>query len=135
MTGRRRASRRAFTLLESVIALAMLAMALGAFLQVRSQVIASRIGLGAELRRERNADAIFEMVINRLAEAPTADDESALPIWTGEYLGRPYTVRRTTEAHDNPARAAVAYNAAAVISVARYDIEYDGRTTSFVWYR
>ncbi len=135
MSARRGAQRRAaFTLLEAVIALAILSAVMIAVLQVRAQSIVARTQLAGRLAAERNADTLFQMVLAGAIEPPTTDPDSPVVTWAGDYLGAPYEIRRSPSIRANPSREAVPYEVAPVVLVYEYEITYEGRTTTFTWH-
>lgn len=100
------ASRSAFTLLESIIALAMIGAVAGACLQVRAQSLAGRQRLTVRQNTDRGIETIL-----RLAQAGLLDggriekDESERMIrvnWIGDHLGEPFTCQRERVTMTNP---------------------------------
>lgn len=128
-----RALHRAFTLLEAIVALVILAAACIACLQIRTQSFAARDRLARQQRIDRANDAVFQMLVNGLLPRPEKDRDSGLPVWKGEHLGKAYTITRQRTSVANPVAGQVAYAVAPEVSVWRYTLAYEGRTANFYW--
>lgn len=123
---------RGFSLLEAVLALAIIAAALIAVLQVRTQMIR-----GAQQARDRQAverddEAVFQMLIAGLLPAPTSAD--GVVTWQGEFLDRPYIIQRTIERIPNPNVDELDHPVRPTLSLITYTLTIDERTTVFPWY-
>lgn len=127
--------RRAFTLLESLLALIILASIIAACLQLRSH--SNLVAAKAEQRTlaANRTEALFQCVINGLLGAPETTEESAETVWRGTQGGVPYTVVRTFAAQPNPARGQVAYPVAESIALFRYRVTLGQTTSEFLWHR
>ncbi|MBL0928100.1 MAG: hypothetical protein IBJ11_10700, partial [Phycisphaerales bacterium] len=100
------AHRPAFTLLEAVIALAILATVAVVTLEIRARTINSAAGLAEKLRDDRDAEALFTMLLHGALPLPVVDERNPSPVWSGTHRGRPYTIRRAAVTLPNPAIAA-----------------------------
>jgi len=102
--------RRAFTLIEAIIAITMIALVAGACLQLRAESLArvrSLAGTGAE---DLAADQILRLAAaDRLGPGRRLepDDPQSPRVWTGEHAGRRYTLRKEAVVVPNPLRSAV----------------------------
>lgn len=126
---------RGFTLLEALIALAMLAAVFSVCAGLRTQAMAADRRAAAILEAERDADALFQMVINRalLAPEPLSNGEKA--VWVGTHLGEPYTIERTIAVMENPLLGVGPHETAPEIGLFEYAITYKGHTTKAIWHR
>jgi prepilin-type N-terminal cleavage/methylation domain-containing protein len=127
--------RRAFTLLEAVIALAILASAIMACLQVRAQMVAGAQRQREVQRADRAEEALFQMLVNNALPPARRDAERGTFVWEGEYLGRPYRIERFPMAVRNPALGKVSYPVSAQVTVFRYAMTYADRESEIVWHR
>lgn len=134
-SGNKRATRPGFTILEAIIALAMLAAVFGVCLGLRAQSLAADRRAAAILEAERDIDALFQMAINRTLLDFEPESESGKIIWVGTHLDRPYRIERTVLIQDNPLFGKVPHDAAPQIGVFEYTIEYNGQTTKAMWHR
>lgn len=121
-----------FSLLEAVLALAIIAAALIAVLQVRTQMIR-----GAQQARDRQAverddEAVFQMLVAGLLPPPTSED--GIITWQGEFLDRPYIIQRTVERIPNPNVDELGHPVRPFIPLVVYTLIIDERTTVFPWY-
>ncbi len=130
-----RVAPRAFTLLESVLALAILAMVMVVCLQLRAQMgeVGRRVRVTAA--RDNAAEALFQSLVNGLLGEPRADSESGLLFWEGEQNGVPYKVVRKFDRRPNPVAGKVAFDAAAQVGVFRYEVTLGSIRTEFTWHR
>lgn len=126
---------RAFTLLEAIVALAILAAACIACLQIRTQSITSHARVARQQQIDRATDAVFQMLVNGLLAKPEKDRETGRPLWKGEHLGKPFTITRERVSVANPVAGQVGYAVAPQVSVWRYSLAYDSRVSTFYWNR
>ena len=126
---------RGFTLLEAVLALAILAGAMVACLQVRAQMLLGAERLREVQRADRAEEALFQMLVNQTLESPRVDEEHGILVWEGEYLGRAYRIERLVMSVANPMRGTVSYEVAREVRVYRYVMTYAGRESEIVWHR
>lgn len=124
-----------FTLLEAIVALVILASACIVCMQIRAQSISSHERLARQQRVDRATDAVFQMMINGLLPRPEKDAKSGRPVWRGEHLGKPFEVTRDRVIVANPVAGQVAYQVSPEVSVWKYAIAYEGRTSHFYWNR
>lgn len=132
---RRRPVRRGFTLIEAIVSLVILAAACIACMQIRGQSLASRTRMAHQQQIDRATDAVFQMLVSGLLPKPTRDQETGKPVWKGEHLGKPFTITREKAVVANPVVGQVAYAVAPEVSVWRYTLSYEGRTSTFYWNR
>lgn len=124
--------RRAFTLIEAILALVILAGAIMACLQMRAQML-SGTRRQREIQRDDRADeALFQMLINNVLPEPEIRSGEA-PTWRGDYLGRPYVIQKFPMVVPNPIAGTVAYPVATEVTVFRYEVTYAGRTSEVIW--
>lgn len=127
--------RRGFTLLEAVLALAILAGAIMACLQVRAQIMEGTKRQRDVQRADRADEALFEMLVNNTLPEAHLDQKRGILVWDGQYLGRPYHIERTPISVDNPMIGKVAYPVQPKVTVFRYAMRYAGRDSEIVWNR
>lgn len=126
-------ARRGFTLLEAILALGILAAATIVALEIRATMIRSDAQLRAAQREDRDHQALFEMLVSGMLEDPRIDEKLGY-IWQGEFLDKDYRITRTVKAVENPMRGKVTYETAPLVGIAVYTIEYDERSSEFIWY-
>ncbi|MCA9292645.1 MAG: hypothetical protein KDA20_02390 [Phycisphaerales bacterium] len=126
----------AFTLLEAVIALALMTMILVASLELRVQAMRTGAQVGEACRAARPLDALHTMLINRALPDPIADPETGQPVWSGDFNGQQYVITRVREQVDNPiSQVTGEANAPAMVSVWRYTMTIGDEKATFLWYR
>lgn len=135
MRGNRRRIALGFTLLEAVIALTLLSSACVTCLTLRSQSIANRERIARQQQLDRDADAVFQMFVGGLLPAPERDPKTGAMSWKGEHLGREYTLTRQLVSMSNPLSGKLAYETLPSVTVWRYEITINKRTTHFYWHR
>jgi prepilin-type N-terminal cleavage/methylation domain-containing protein len=97
--------RPAFTLLESLVALTVLALVAGACLELRAGAVAHTSRLAGRQEDQRRARAVFDLALAGHLGAPTRtsdEDPDAPVVWTGEYDGARYRLLRETVVVPNP---------------------------------
>ena len=122
------------TLLEAVIALAILGLVAGAVLEARAMA-AREARASSEMQRSvREIESIFRMLTTRtLGRAERVGGGAS--VWTGEHLGEPYEVLRREVVVENPARRAVDVPIASELELFEYTISYGGAREVFLWHR
>ena len=118
-----------------MLALAILASAIIACLQVRAQMMAGTQRLREVQRSDRAEEALFQMLVNNTLPEAHVDKERSILVWEGDYLGRPYRIERFPMSVSNPVRGRVPYAVAERVSVFRYVMKYAGRESEIVWHR
>lgn len=126
--------RRGFTLLEAILALAILGAAAAACLQLRAQLTLAGAKLQKRAAIDNAADTLFHEVINGLLPDGRADGAGVV-VWTGVHLGAPYRVERRRETVPNPVTGVVAYPVARSLDMYRYEITIGGETGHFLWHK
>lgn len=129
---------RAFTLLEAVLAMAILAGVAVVCVGLRAQSLASGSKLEARLSDERETQAIFEMATSGLLPPAELSGDGVVRRWAGEHMGTPYTLKATRESVRNPMEGAHGADAAGLsgrIVMWRYVLTIRGRETEFWWHR
>lgn len=127
---------RAFTLLEAVLAVAILAAVLVVCLGMRAQHMSSMRRVAEFHRAQRDAEAVFEMATANLLPAPKVEEESLVRTWTGDYLGEAYVLTARPIAQPNPVVLTDrTVKLAPVLYLWKYELAYRGRTTEFLWNR
>lgn len=131
--------RRGFTLLEAVLALAILSGATMAMLGIRAQSMIASEKMGEIQRAERDAQAVFDlMVAGMLGKPESVDTAAGETRWRG-VLGieteREYTVRRLPEVRENPARERFGDSVPREVALWRYEIAVGGKEMVFLWHR
>lgn len=126
---------RGLTLLEAVIALAILAMVAGAVLEMRAAALRESARIADMQRGTREVASIFRMITTNTLGQPTLDTRSSLPVWQGQHLGEPFRVERRAIRVPNPARTVVDAPLAAEVRVFQYTITYGPTEEVFLWHR
>lgn len=127
---------RGFTLLEAVLALAMLSGVLSVCLTLRAQSMSHAQRLERRHSADLGAQAIFDLAAAGLLGPPTVDEETGARTWRGEHLGRPYVVHAQRRVRANPLAATAALGTvASSVRVWIYRVDYAERPTEFLWYR
>lgn len=128
-------STRGFTLLEGVLALAILVAVIVVCLQLRAQVgmVGRRVQKAAA--RDNATEALFQSLVNGLLPRPTADPESGAFIWEGEQNAIPFRIVRTPTNVPNPLIGQVTFDVAATIAAYKYDVTLGTTKSEFVWHR
>lgn len=128
-------SARAFTLLEAVLALAILAAVVAACMQIRGQMLDVSARASRQQRADRSADALFQCVVSGLLGQPTSDAQSGIWTWEGKQDGVAYRIERTGAVTDNPAAGRIDYKVAPRIQLYRYTITLGSTKTEFLWHK
>lgn len=127
--------RRAFTLLEAVLALAILSAVLVSTLGLRARAAAATARLDQARMVTQAADEIFEMAVEGLLPTPEIEREARTRSWRGTHLGREYVLRAVPlergSALPEDQRAGLSDR----IIIYRYTLEYAGTETTFDWHR
>jgi len=134
---RKRVRRTGFTLLEAVIALAILASFTVVCLQLRAQGLAARARIDAALRHERVMQSLLQEAMAGLLpgrEVEFDDQGEVVRItWSGDRFGQPYRcVRERVEARvDLPADDQAEQRPASTV---RYTVRYAGEEADMEWF-
>lgn len=130
---------RGFTLLEAVLALAILSAAMIVCLEMRAQSMAMGARMAERHATFRDEQAIFEMVTaGLLEELPGVRGQGASRSWQGEHLGRPFRLTARAVTVENPAASLLIGEERRLsdrIVMWRYELEYRGRVSEFMWHR
>lgn len=132
---RRTSPQRGFTLLEAVLALAILSMVLVVCLSVRAQGIAQRARLAEGLHEADQAQQVFDMLQAGLLPPPQIDPESRSRRWQGVHMGRVYSVTAVRELVPNPLSGQGAQPRPATVGVWRYEVTVGGQVRVFLGHR
>lgn len=139
VTAQRPIRRAAFTLLEAVLALAILSSVLVVCLTVRAQSIAQRARLSERLDGAQDCEAVFESIIGGVLPATRSDPETGARVWEGERSGRPYSVVATREVRPSPIVGTEQDERAAFVTVWRYTVTVGANESAtkrdFLWHR
>jgi prepilin-type N-terminal cleavage/methylation domain-containing protein len=127
--------RSAFTLVESLAALVILAAAAVACLRIGTDAARSRVEIDRALRADREAEALFDMMLTGTMAPPALDPGLGRYVWEGELNGEPYRITREPETIPNPLLGRVGHAVEPTVGVYRYRVERRGRTSEFVFRR
>lgn len=127
--------RRAFTLLEAVLALAILTAVIVVCLQLRAQV--GMVGRQVERisARDNASEALFQSLVNGLLGPATESRENGVLVWEGVQNGAKYKVMREPSRVPNPVVGQVAFDVPATLNVYRYEITLGTAKSEFIWHR
>ncbi|MEM8834390.1 MAG: type II secretion system protein [Planctomycetota bacterium] len=121
---------RAFTLLESLLALGIVSSVLIVTLALRTQSMQQGDRLASMLAIEREADALTTMAMEGMLGNP--DIEAGSAVWTGVHLERPYRVVARPVVMRNPVAGASNMPLAETVTVVEFTVEYRGRSLDFL---
>ncbi len=124
---------RAFTLLEALAALVILTAAAVACLRIGADAAHARLRIDEALRTDREADALFDMVLTGTMGEPRFDEDGGRYVWEGELDGEPFRITRRRETMPNPLVGQVAHAVERVVTVYRYRVEIGERASEFVY--
>lgn len=129
-------TRSAFTLLESIIALAMIGAVAGACLQVRAQSMAGRQRLTVRQTTDRGIDTILRLAQSGLLEdgqsEKNEEGQTTRITWTGERLGEPFTCERVRTQLANPIDSAGDETIPPTVIMWRWTVEYRNETAQML---
>ncbi len=130
-----RYGRRGFTLIEAVIALAIVATLFGVCLQIRTQLLRATSDAVDAQQVERLHASLFEHVDARLVAAPEARPEQGALVYTGTHHGHEYRVVVRSVTVSNPVAEQLAYEARSELLMLEYTVEIAGTERVFLWHR
>ncbi len=123
---------RAFTLLESIIALALIGAVAGACLQVRAQSLAARQRLTIKQQADRGLETILRLAQAGLLEDGVAErddsDKLSRMTWIGEHEGAPFVCERERITTNNPIDTSGVEDVPQTVTLWRWTVEYRGET-------
>ncbi|MCA8962864.1 MAG: hypothetical protein KDC38_20210, partial [Planctomycetes bacterium] len=123
---RRAPIRSGMTLLEAVLALAILSSVLIVCLELRARMIRHTDALQRSQMVERETQNLFLMASTRSLPDPRVDKENERYIWEGEHLGSPYTITAKIEQLPAPTTTDQPDAEARTVTMWRYDLSYMG---------
>lgn len=130
---------RAFTLLEAVLAMAILAGAVMATLGIRARAMVAAQEMEAVQRDERDAQAVFDLLVaGLLGEPARVDRETGRAEWAGTLSAssdRVYTVVREPMLVANPLQQPDGAEEPGQVSVWQYTVRVGRSEAGFVWHR
>lgn len=98
----RRDRRRGFTLLEAILALAILAAVMVVCLAMRAQALASSARIAASQWAQRGTQELYESLVAGILPDPEIDNDTGVRTWRGEHLGRPFIMTARPATVPNP---------------------------------
>ncbi len=125
-------TRRAFTLLEAVLALAILSSALIVALQIRSSALAQTLDLETRLRVNHDLRAIAMLRESGALGFPEVDEQSAARTWRGEHNGEPFTIKATPMLVPSPIPRTPESELAESVPMLRFEITYMDQRSEFL---
>lgn len=127
---------RAFTLLEAVLALAIIASVIVVCLGMRAQALAASQRIAADQQSDRVVQEVYESLVAGLLKDPEIDPDTGMRTWTGERLGEEFTLTATLTTAPNPIVGLIEDKEMGDrVRVWRYQLQCAGRTTEFYWRR
>lgn len=130
-----RRARRGFTLLEAVLAMAILSSVLVVALGVRAQSMSLATRLDADRRALIGQEELFAMVLEGLLPLSQNDARSRTRTWSGEHMGLPYLIVATPVDITTPLPEEVRGTLAPGVVMFRYTLTYAGRESEVLWHR
>lgn len=127
-------TRRGLTLLESVLALGILAAVAAIVLGAHADAVVSAARLDRARMIERETEAIFRMLETRTLPPPQRGGDGS-PVWSGDHLGHTYVITRSVVRPRNPAADATPFELAPAVPLYRYTIDYRGVSVGFLYHR
>lgn len=126
--------RRAFTLLETVLALALLAMVAVAALGLRTSSLRALERVQRALERQSQSDSLLEMVRSGTLAVKMERVDGRTTVWRGEHLGAAFRVTRTAELVPNPLPAQRDRELPAQMLLYKYVVDYRGQRDELYWH-
>ncbi len=127
---------RAFTLLEAILALAIIAAVIIVCLGLRSQALASSYRISTGHQAERIVQEVYESLVSGLLPDPEVDPDTGKRIWRGERLGHEYTlVGQITDVPNPVFGLSDTREFGDRVRIWRYELQCAGQTTEFYWRR
>jgi len=123
---------RALTLLEAVLALAILSAALVVALQVRAGALAQTLDLERRLRMNRDVEAIIALKESGALGFAQVDERSGVRRWSGELHANPFAIRATPTLVPNPVASPDHPERAQQVPMLRYEVTYLDETVVFM---
>jgi len=138
----RRTSARGFTLLEVVVATALLAMVVVASLQLRSSGIRALQRVQSVGQKAAEREELFGLVTSGLVEAELEQQSNGVVVWRGNYRDEPFVVTREQTIVRNPLPRIewqdedergekIVEN----VLMPRYTVEFKGERDVFYWHK
>ncbi len=122
------------TLLEAVLALAILTTVLVVCLDLRARMLRHTVSLQRSQLIDREAQNLFVMVSSRSIDEPRVDKEDRAYIWEGDHLGSYYTITARPVNLPSPIAENADKAAPQTVPMWRYELEYMGETVEFLSY-
>ena len=127
-------ARRAFTLLEAILALAIITAVIVVCLGLRAQALGASRRIAMDQQSDRVVQEVYECLVAGLLEDPVVDPDTGVRTWTGERLGEPFTLTATFTDAPNPIFGVDEDKKVGDrVRVWKYRMECAGRTTEFYW--
>lgn len=126
---------RAFTLLEAVLALAILGLAVGACLQLRAELGASARTVARHTAADNRADSLFQEIINGVLPGAEIDRQTGAAFWAGTHAGTPFRVERSAVRVPNPVAGQTEHPVAQTLTMYRYTITLGKEKSEFLWHK
>lgn len=127
-------ARRAFTLLEAILALAIIASVIVVCLGLRAQSLSASRRIAADQQSDRVVQEIYESLVAGLLQDPVIDPDTGVRTWTGERMGEEFTLTATRTVVPNPVVGLIKDKEMGdQVRVWRYQLQCAGRTAEFYW--
>lgn len=131
-------TRRGFTLLEAVLAIAILSSVTIVCVGMRAQSLASSRRIEARHALQRDTQTIFDMLTAGLLPPSESASDAGVRRWRGEHQGSTYEIEGTRATLPNPVAGGIQdkeHPLSDRVVMWRYTLKYRGVETEFWWHR
>jgi Tfp pilus assembly protein PilV len=120
------------TLLEAVIALAILSAVMIVCLDLRARMLRHTDALQRRQLVEREAQNLYIMASTGSLHDPIVDKQAGAYRWEGEHLGSRYAITAKPVAIPSPTKPSPDAPIATAVQMWRYELAYMGETIEFI---
>lgn len=131
---RRAGFARGFTLLEAILALAIIASVIIVCLGLRAQALGASQRVARDQQSDRVVQEVYESLVAGLLGDPRVDSDTGARTWTGERMGHAFTLVGKIVEAPNPVVGLIRdQEMGDRVRVWRYEMQCAGRVTEFYW--